>query len=150
MGDGAKPSESSASPVWAIYPASGNPSTKEQMWKTLIWKIPSVFPHGIRLHKISPTLSNVVLIRSPFHIKSIITYFPSRSFHKWWQTRSKSGPNSQLALHSMFLDQALNLESQQCDLWEGTCIPCMHTSYLSFFLNRKNFKRIKFTPKFTQ
>ena len=25
-----------------------------------------------------------------------------------------------------------------------------HTSYLSFFLHRQNFWRIKFTPKFTQ
>ena len=75
-----EPSESSASPVWAIYPASGNPSTKEQMWRTLFWKIPSVFPHGIGLHKIGPNLSSVVLIRSPFHIKSIITYFPSKSW----------------------------------------------------------------------
>ena len=45
--------------------------------------------------------------------------------HKWWQTRWKSGAHSELALHSMFLDQALNLESQQCDLWEGTCITPM-------------------------
>ena len=27
--------------------------------------------------------------------------------------------------------------------------PC-HTSYLSFFLHGQNFKRVKFTPKFTQ
>ena len=70
-----EPSESSASPVWAIYPASGNPSTKEQMWRTLIWKIPSVFPHGIRLHKIGPSLlfSVVLKIIRRLHIKSIIT-----------------------------------------------------------------------------